>query len=207
MNADGTMKTTYVLKPELKWQDGQPLTPEDFVFTHRVYADREIPLTTRLPESLMTELVARDARTLEISWKEPYIFANALDRDDLAPIPRHLLEDIYTSDKAGFASNTFWTSEDFISNGPYRLTRWDRGTSFTATANPYFPMGKPKIDTVEYHFVQDQNTLGANFPFGILDFGQYTEITSEMGVTLRDRWKEDNSGRVVADTLFGVRII
>src|SRR5438093_8288230 len=134
VNTDGTMKTTYVLKPDLKWQDGQPHTAQDFVFTHQVYTDREIPMTTRMPESLMSELVARDDRTLEISWKEPYIFANALTENDLAPIARHLLEGIYATDKPGFTNNSFWTSEEFVSNGPYRLTKWDRGTSFTATA-------------------------------------------------------------------------
>jgi ABC-type transport system substrate-binding protein len=155
----------------------------------------------------MSEVIARDDRTIDILWKETYISANALIENDLAPIPKHLLEDLYVNDKAGFANSNFWNGIDFISNGPYRLTKWDRGTSLTVTANPYFALGKPKMETIEYHFVQDANTLVANFLAGIIDFGQYTAITSEMAVTLRDRWKEDNAGRVLADTVFGVRIM
>src|SRR5207247_2216909 len=29
---DGTMQSTYTLRPNLTWHDGQPLTSEDFVF-------------------------------------------------------------------------------------------------------------------------------------------------------------------------------
>src|SRR5262245_16075693 len=36
VNPDGTMATRYALKPDLKWQDGQPLTADDFVFAHAV---------------------------------------------------------------------------------------------------------------------------------------------------------------------------
>ncbi len=208
INPDGTMKTTYTLKPDLKWQDGKPQTAEDFVFTWQVYTDREVPITTRTPESLMSSVVARDARTLDITWKETYIYANALSENQLAPIPKHLLEDAYKADKSTFANGAFWNSPDeFIGNGPYRVTAWDRGSSYTAVANPYFVLGKPRIDTIQFHFVRDANTAVANFLANILDFGQYTAITSEMGVTLRDRWKDSKEGRVFADTMFGVRVM
>jgi peptide/nickel transport system substrate-binding protein len=46
--ADGTMKTTLTLRPDLKWQDGQPLTSADVAFAYRVYRDREIPLMTKV---------------------------------------------------------------------------------------------------------------------------------------------------------------
>src|SRR5581483_7995695 len=35
VNPDGTMQTTYTLRPNLTWHDGQPLTSEDFVFAGR----------------------------------------------------------------------------------------------------------------------------------------------------------------------------
>src|SRR5678815_487624 len=39
---DGRMETTYRLKPNLTWHDGQPLTSEDFVFGWRVFATPEL---------------------------------------------------------------------------------------------------------------------------------------------------------------------
>jgi len=158
----------------------------------------------------MRDVVARDDQTLEISWKEPYVFANALGMipgNEMSPLPRHLLEAPFVADKAAFSNHGFWTGDGFVGNGPYKLFRWDRGISFTATANPYFALGKPRIETVEYHFVQDANSTVANFLAGVLDFGEYTAITPEMGVTLRDRWQLDKSGRVYSDLLTGARIL
>src|ERR1044071_6691162 len=33
INADGTMDTTWKLRPNVKWQDGQPFTTDDLLFT------------------------------------------------------------------------------------------------------------------------------------------------------------------------------
>ena len=35
---DGKMETKYVLKPNLTWQDGHPLSADDFVFAYQVYS-------------------------------------------------------------------------------------------------------------------------------------------------------------------------
>src|SRR5437773_2291725 len=35
---DGTMQTTYTLRPNLTWHDGAPLTADDFAFAYHVYA-------------------------------------------------------------------------------------------------------------------------------------------------------------------------
>lgn len=205
VNADGTMRTVYTLKPGLKWQDGQPLTAADFRFTHAVYLDREVPVTTRVPETSMREVVARDDRTVEINWREPYIWANALSGSDLTPIPRHLLADLYASDRAAFANSNFWTSEEFVGSGPYRVTRWDKGVVLSMAANPYFALGKPKIDVIEYRFVTDANTTVANFLAGTVDFAQYTAINVEQAVILRDRWVAEGMGQVYGQSLWGLR--
>src|SRR4051794_22149590 len=85
VNSDGTMKTTYRLRSDLRWRDGNPLTAGDFAFAHYVYMDREVPVTTRLPENLMSEVAAIDDRTLQINWNQPYVEANALVGSQLAP--------------------------------------------------------------------------------------------------------------------------
>ena len=41
VSADGTMETSYRLKPGLTWHDRQPLTAADFVFAWRIYATPE----------------------------------------------------------------------------------------------------------------------------------------------------------------------
>jgi peptide/nickel transport system substrate-binding protein len=205
VNPDGTMRTVWTLKPDLKWSDGQPLTAGDFAFAHQVYVDRDVPITTRLPENLMSSVVARDDRTLEINWRETYIYANALTKADLAPLPRHLLLDLYQGDKAAFSNSPYWTSEEFVGTGPYRVARWEKGVAIYGAANPHFVMGKPKIDQIELRPITDGNTVVAGFLAGSIDFSEYTTVTVENAQTLRERWQQDKGGRVFSETMFGVR--
>jgi peptide/nickel transport system substrate-binding protein len=205
VNADGTMKTTWVLKPNLKWQDGEPLTADDFVFAHQVYTDREVPITNRLPEQLMSRVQAVDDRTIEITWREPYVDADALVLSQLTPIPRHVVGDAYNADKAAFATSSFWTSEEFVGDGPYRWTKWEHGVALAGSANPYFVMGKPRIETIEIKWVADNNTIVAGFLAGTINFSEYTAVDVDQAVILQDRWNVDHAGQVYTDTLFGLR--
>src|SRR5579862_1871001 len=42
---DGTMQTTYKLRPGVTWHDGTALTAEDFVFAWAVARDKELPIS------------------------------------------------------------------------------------------------------------------------------------------------------------------
>ena len=44
LNPDGTMETVWKLKPNLVWQDGVPITVDDFLFTAMVARDRTQPM-------------------------------------------------------------------------------------------------------------------------------------------------------------------
>jgi ABC-type transport system substrate-binding protein len=87
VNADGTMRTVYTLKPNLKWQDGEPLTAGDFAFAYQAYMDAAVPVLTRIPESFMSGVRAIDDTTLEITWKSTYVDANAMPDTALTPLP------------------------------------------------------------------------------------------------------------------------
>lgn len=143
VNSDGTMLTTYTLKADLKWSDGQPLTADDFVLAHSVYADDETPVSIRRPEVLMSRVVARDARTVEISWREPYVGAGQLNNRELPPMPRHVLGDLWAQDKTSLLNSPFWTSPEYVGSGPFRLTSWEKGVAMVFAANPYFALGAP----------------------------------------------------------------
>src|SRR5829696_5480615 len=98
VNADGTMETTYVLRPNLTWHDGTPLTSEDFVFAYQVYTARGLGGTFfSNPQNLMEEVVARDNRTFVIKWKSLYPLAGALIEQLFEPLPKHLLESQLTA--------------------------------------------------------------------------------------------------------------
>ena len=61
---DGTMETTYQLRPNLTWHDGAPLTAEDFVLAWQVYLHPALGNFETKPENLMESVVAADPRDL-----------------------------------------------------------------------------------------------------------------------------------------------
>ena len=69
---DGKMELTYRLKPNLTWQDGQPLTAEDFVFAWRVYSNPVFGVSTSGGLGYVEAVVASDPRTVVLRWKTGY---------------------------------------------------------------------------------------------------------------------------------------
>jgi peptide/nickel transport system substrate-binding protein len=121
VNADGTMVTTYRLRPTVRWHDGVPLTAQDFSFAHQVYVDPELPFRSEV-ERRMSAVEAGDDHTLRITWSEPYAYANLIGIQDLPPLPRHRLEEKYRGDKGSFFTLEDWTTA-YVGSGPYRLER------------------------------------------------------------------------------------
>ena len=70
-------------------------SPNAFVI---VNVDDQVPVATRTPQTLMTGIQARDPQTLEITWKQPYLQAGALTKNEFVPLPRHLLGDLFAQD-------------------------------------------------------------------------------------------------------------
>jgi peptide/nickel transport system substrate-binding protein len=143
INPDGTMVTTYRLRPNTFWHDGTPLTASDFVFAHTVYLDRDLPISNPNPEPLMDRVEAPDDLTVVIFWKEPYSAANVLGIEQLVPLPRHILAEKYRSNRAGFMFGDEWTTA-FIGTGPFKVERWTPGVGIAARAHTAGHWGHPK---------------------------------------------------------------
>src|SRR5204863_3268902 len=57
VSADGRMETTYRLRSGLTWQDGTPLTADDFVFAYQVYREAALGFIAA-PEDRMESVLA-----------------------------------------------------------------------------------------------------------------------------------------------------
>ena len=56
-----------------------------------------------------------------------------------------------------------------VGTGPYRLERWDVGQSIVLTKNEDYYLGAPKIDTVIFKIVADDNAQAMQLESGELD--------------------------------------
>ncbi len=158
VSADGQMQTTYRLRPSLTWQDGTPITAEDFVFTWRALTAPDLGVSSSQPQSLMNSVTAPDARTVLIHWRQPYPYANEMT-EHFQPLPRHILEPVFeqrTPDS--FASLSFWT-RDYVNAGPYRVDRWEEGAFVEGQAFAGHALGRPRVDRIKVMFISDPNTV------------------------------------------------
>src|SRR6266545_727439 len=72
VQADGRMRTTYRLRPNLSWHDGTPMSAEDYVFSRRVYSNPDVGLSRQPPFDAIDQVEAPNLRTLVIRWKRAY---------------------------------------------------------------------------------------------------------------------------------------
>ncbi len=203
VSPDGRMETTYRLRPDLTWHDGLPLTADDFVFAHRVYATPELGLASLPPLNYMEEVVAADPRTVVIRWHQPYAQANGLVMADFLPLPRHVLEVQFNQlPPESFAALPFWIS-DYIGLGPYKVTRSELGTSADGTAFNGHALGRAKIDQIRFLYMPDANTALANLLSGGAHVATDNSIDLQQASVLDREWGRDG-GTVIRNPI-GVR--
>jgi len=99
-------------------------------------------------------------------------------------------------------NSPFWTSEEYVSAGPYRERERDLGVGVTLAANPDFFLGKPHIDTVRLEIVLDKNAIIARLLSGAIDFSE--DITPEQAAVLREQWQ---GGGVVYVSFYAVQSV
>jgi peptide/nickel transport system substrate-binding protein len=187
---DGRMETTWRLRPAARWQDGTPLTADDILFTAAVEQDRELEQVPYPEYDLIDSMAVPDARTITITWKRPYIEADALFSYRVAglPMPKHILERPFNEDKGTFLALPYW-SEEFVGAGAFRIREWVRDSHTVLRVNDDYVLGRPKIDEIEVRFIPDNNTLLANVLAG-LDLTLGKTISLDMALQAKDQWKD-----------------
>jgi len=100
---DHAMQYTVRLRPNLRWQDGQPLTAEDVVFTYQLIQnpDAKSPL---FPSWQGIKVSAIDAQTVQFVLPNalsafPYSMTNGI-------VPKHLLKDVPITQLRSVGYNT-----------------------------------------------------------------------------------------------------
>ncbi len=188
---DGRMETTWKLRSNARWQDGTPVTADDFVFTASVAQDKEMLLFRDLAFDSVEAVEAPDPATVLVRWSKPWIegdsFFGAFKGVPVLPLPKHLLATQFAENKATFPDLSYWTT-DFVGAGPYRLKQWERGSYLVLSAFDGYALGRAKIDEIEVKFVTDTSTMAARALAGDIDMPLGRSLSFEEGMQLRENW-------------------
>ena len=140
---------TFKLKKGLKWQDGQPLTSSDVLFTWKLIIDPKTRTPYAADYQLVKKALTPDPLTFKITYADSY--APALDTwASLHILPKHILknEDI---------NNTFF-SRNPIGSSYYKLNDWISGQQVTLIANNKSTSGPPLIKKLISRIIPDTSS-------------------------------------------------
>ena len=157
---DGTGKTwTFKLRPGARWQDAQPVTADDVVFTVGMLKDPAY--RGSLANSWREVTVARiDAQTVQFTLATP--IAGFLEDAMVGILPQHLLAGVSVADLADSAF-----ANDPVGSGPFRLVHWDATSADLIPAST--AASPPALPGIELRFFSDPATLAAAYRAGTLD--------------------------------------
>jgi peptide/nickel transport system substrate-binding protein len=197
LNPDGSMDTTWRIRPDVYWHDGTRFTSEDLLFSFKVFMDPDLP-NGRASRRFAESATAPDPETFIVHWSGTYVDA---DQGDISVIrPKHILEELYLRDKDAFANSPWFTTE-FIGLGPYRLVKWERGSHLEFARFDAYYQGRPPFDRIVVRFIGDPNALAANIIAGDLDVVLPVTVDLDAALDLRRRW--EGSGNQVRLDLTG----
>ncbi|MDP3722412.1 MAG: peptide-binding protein [Candidatus Omnitrophota bacterium] len=148
VSPDG-LTLTFVLRPNVRWHDGAPVTAHDVRFTYEKLIDPNVLTPYSSSYELVDAVEVLDERTVCIRYREP--FAPALESWMMGIMPKHLLE--------REELNTTRYLRAPLGSGPYRFLRWKTGELIELAANPDYFEHRPHIDRYLYRVIPDQATL------------------------------------------------
>jgi peptide/nickel transport system substrate-binding protein len=181
---------TVTLKPNLRWQDGKPLTAEDVAFTYNVIEnpDAQSPF---LSSWQGIQVKAVDKRTILFTLPSqlssfPYSLTNGI-------VPKHILGQYSVR---SLRSLQFNTSKP-VGAGPFSLnalevtgtdaTNREERIAFTPFAD--YNGGKPKLDRLVIHSFRDQDQMLSSY--------RMRDINAMVGLTkVPDQIAADASSRI-----------
>jgi len=185
INPDGTMDTTWKLRPNVKWHDGTPFTAEDLVFGSALFRDTDYPVPPAERLLQVRSTSAPDPLTFVVHWGSTV--ATAADPTDFDPMPRHLMEEIYRTEKQQILITPLMSSE-FVGLGPYKIGRWLEGIEIEFVRFDDYFLGRAPLDRIIVKYVGDANTMVANVLAGAVDVVLSPSINLDVASELKQRW-------------------
>ena len=157
VNADGTMTVKYIIRDDAQWEDGTPVSGDDFQFTLDTILNPDYPIEKNNYE----DIIASEAgpKTFEFTMALPTLHIESMFGEI---IPKHAVE--------GTDFVVDWNESRWLSAGPFIFEEWVPGESITLRRNPnYWKIDSeteqqlPYLDSVRFMFMADAPTSIESF--------------------------------------------
>jgi peptide/nickel transport system substrate-binding protein len=145
-------QTTYdlLLRPDMKWHDGRPVTIEDAKFTFDYLLKWKPPLWQPFME-MIASAEKLGERGLRVKLKSPAATFRTISLAQITLLPKHVWERV--PEQVGVASPLDWDptrAGGMIGSGPFKFIRFEKDVDCHVSANREHWTGGPKLDGVHY---------------------------------------------------------
>jgi peptide/nickel transport system substrate-binding protein len=176
----GRLVSTFELRSDARWQDGEPMTADDVRFAFD--DDRAAPpATARRWMADRVERVERvDDRTVRFTYR-------AGERWDLYPLvarvlPAHVLTGASPEKRMQY-------DREPMHAGPFAVAAWIPGFGMTLTAFPHYVGGAPSLGRIEVRFYADRGAVVDALRRGEVDVAGAPAVEADLTRTL-DRFAD-----------------
>jgi len=160
VNEDGTMTVGYTIRDEAVWDDGVPISGDDFAFTLEMLVDPETNAGYKI-DDVYESIEAYEAgpKTFSFTLDQPTILYEQLFR---VLIPKHAVE--------GSDFLVDWNDKMWPSGGPFKFSTWESGERIVVERNDNYwktdlEYGQklPYLDAVEFRFIPEAEEVTRAF--------------------------------------------
>jgi peptide/nickel transport system substrate-binding protein len=156
VNEDGTMTVQYTIRDEAVWDDGVPISGDDFAFTLETLQNPDTNAGYKIDDVYESiEAFEAGPKTFSFTLNQPTILHEQLFR---VLIPKHAVE--------GSDFLVDWNDKMWPSGGPFVFTSWDKGDSIIVERNDNYwktdsETGQqlPYLDVIEFRFLPETESI------------------------------------------------
>jgi peptide/nickel transport system substrate-binding protein len=162
VSADGKT-VTFHIRPNVKWQDGEPLTAADVAFTYNyINADPENTSALSGYTKFITNVEATDDTTVVFHCSQPK--ANLI-RMWIPILPEHIWRDVPQK----VVGDTYENKPPIVGSGPFQCVEFSKGHYAKMERNPLYWGPKPKIDEIVFETYQNADNMASDLEAGRID--------------------------------------
>ncbi len=194
---------TFTLRPEARWHDGQPITPEDVIFSFEILTTKGQPLF-RFYYSAVTAVEALDERRVKFTFEDGENRELPLIVGQMPILPKHYWQD------RDFESTTL---EPPLGSGPYKIADFEPGRFVVVErVEDYWGKDVPvrrgtsNFGRIRYDYFRDVTVIRQALKAGQIDFFSehsakewklaYDVRATQEGWLLREEFLDESRGHM-----------
>ncbi|MEO6891295.1 MAG: ABC transporter substrate-binding protein [Ktedonobacteraceae bacterium] len=175
-NSDNT-QVTFTIRPNVKWNDGQPFTADDVAFTFNMMKQYPAADSTGV-WGFLKDVSAPDPTTVVMTFQKAYPPVLVTIAGHVYIVPKHIF--------ASVGDPTKYLTDKPVGTGPFTLTRYQTDVAVYDKNASYWQANNVKVDEVRFPEYKDNSTLQLALPKGDIDWAGYFSPTLKQDFVDKD---------------------